>query len=245
MRLVAAGCLVLAGIVLAVFPGRAFAQKEDEHKKHYKVVVEYYEGDQRKSEKLDLSQEKGLARLNELVRAGHVHHMTLDEPPNPMAISRDLALWTIVVFLLLYLILKKAAWGPILQGLQKREADIRTAAEEAKKAREETQRVTAEFQAKMDQAYAEIPKLMDEARKHGQQLVEEMIAKAQADIQADRQRAHREIEMARDQAMQEFTKYAANLATLISAKAIQRSLPLDVHQALVEESISELRQAEK
>jgi len=245
MRLVriAAGCLVLAGIVLAAFPAHALAQKED--KKHYKVVVEYYEKDQRKEAKLDLSKKDGLDKLNELVRTGHVHHMTLDEPPNPMAISRDLALWTIVVFLLLYLILKKAAWGPILQGLQKREADIREAAEEAKRARAETQRVAAEFQAKMDQANAEIPKLMDEARKHGQQLVEEMIAKAQADIQADRQRAHREIEMARDQAMQEFTKYAANLATLISAKAIQRSLPLDVHQALVEESIGELRQAEK
>src|SRR5260370_42653672 len=97
----------------------------------------------------------------------------------------------------------------------------------------------------MEQRYAQIPKLLDQARKDAQHLAEEMRAKAQADIQADRQRLLREIEMTKDQALQEITKYAANLATLISAKAIQRSLSLEDHQALVEQSIGELRQSEK
>ncbi len=97
----------------------------------------------------------------------------------------------------------------------------------------------------MDQAYAEIPKLLDQARKDAQHLAEEMRAKAQADIQADRQRTLREIEMAKDQAVQEITTYAANLAPLISAKAIQRSLTLEDHRAQVDEAVAELRQAEK
>ena len=239
------GCVVLAGLVLAALPGRACAQKGHEDKKHYKVVVEFYEKDQRKEVKLDLATQEGRDKLAEVIRAGHLHHVTLDEPPKVIDIASDLALWTIVVFLLLFFVLKKAAWGPILSGLQKREDNIREAAEEAKRAREETQRVTAEFQAKMDQAYAEIPKLMDQARKDAQRLAEEMRAKAQADIQADRQRSLREIEMTKDQAMQEITKYAANLATLISAKAIHRALSLEDHTALVDEAIGEMRQAEK
>jgi F-type H+-transporting ATPase subunit b len=238
---------LLAGCVFLAIPARGPAQKHGkEHKKEpVKIQVGYVKDDKHLEKTLDLTNKTDFGEFLTLLNEAHIHELELVKPPNPMAIYGDLALWTIVVFLLLYLILKKKAWGPILEGLQKREDNIREAAEEAKRAHAETQRVTAEFQAKMDQAYAEIPKLLDQARKDGQHLVEEMIAKAQADIQADRQRLRREIEMALDQALQEFTKYAANLATLISAKAIQRSLSLEVHQALVEESIGELRRAEK
>src|ERR1700722_13023408 len=49
----------------------------------------------------------------------------------------DLSIWTIVVFLVLFFVLKKWAWGPMLEGLQKREQSIHSAMEEAKAAKEE------------------------------------------------------------------------------------------------------------
>jgi F-type H+-transporting ATPase subunit b len=154
----------------------------------------------------------------------------------------DLGIWSIVVFVLLLLVLRKYAWNPMLEGLHQREENIRAAAEEAKRAREETERVSAEFKAKMDQAYAEIPKLLDQARKDAERVAEEMRAKAQADIQAERQRLHREIDLALEQALQEFNNHAAQLATLISAKAIQRSLSLEDHRRLVDDAMRELRE---
>jgi F-type H+-transporting ATPase subunit b len=152
----------------------------------------------------------------------------------------DLGIWTIVIFVALLLILRKFAWGPLLEGLTKREQSIREAVEEAKKARDETARVTAEFKAKMDQAYAEIPKMMDEARRDAQNLAEEMRAKANQDIQTERARLRREIDIARDQALQELWNQAAQLATLISAKAIGRSLSEDDHRRLVDEALGEM-----
>jgi F-type H+-transporting ATPase subunit b len=157
----------------------------------------------------------------------------------------DLAIWTIVIFVLLLLVLKKFAWGPMLDGLHQREQSIRSAVDEAKHAREETARVTAEFKAKMAEAYAEIPKLMDQARKDAQHLAEEMRTKAQADIQADRQRLRREIELALEQALKEIYDQAAQLATLISAKAIQRSLTPEDHRRLVDQAMLELKPASK
>jgi F-type H+-transporting ATPase subunit b len=239
-------CFFLAGLVTLWVPARSLAQKHGGHKDEaFPVKVEYYKGSDRKEEKLDLKKKQDLDQFLRLLKEEHIHELELVKPPNPVAIYWDLGLWTIVVFLLLYTVLKKNAWGPILSGLQKREENIREAAEEAKRARAETQKVTAEFQTKMDQAYAEIPKLLDQARKDAQQLAEEMRAKAQADIQADRQRSLREIDMTKDQALQEITKYAANLATLISAKTIQRSLTLEDHLAQVDEAVAELSQAEK
>ena len=43
---------------------------------------------------------------------------------NPVDWRTDLAIWTLVLFLLVLAILKKYAWGPISEGLQKRENGI-------------------------------------------------------------------------------------------------------------------------
>jgi F-type H+-transporting ATPase subunit b len=237
-------CLVLAGLALISFPAPGPAQKAEEKghavHKETKVMVKFFEKDREVEKPFDLSNEHDLDNLVELIRQGHVHSMILEKPPKIVDISWDLGLWTIVVFVLLYLILKKAAWGPILEGLQTREESIRRAVEEAKHARAETERVTAEFKVKMAEAYAEIPKLMDQARKDAQRLVEEMRAKAQADIQAERQRLRREIEVALEQALQQIYTQAAQLATLISAKAIQKSLSEEDHRRLVDQAMQEL-----
>src|ERR671936_824072 len=61
---------------------------------------------------------------------------------NPILSPRfDLGIWTLVVFALLLLVLRRFAWGPMLEGLQKREQNIRAAREDAERAREEAQRL--------------------------------------------------------------------------------------------------------
>lgn len=151
------------------------------------------------------------------------------------------SIWTLTVFILLLIVLRKFAWGPILEGLGKREEHIRLAVEEAKLARQETEKVREEFKAEMARAYAEIPKIMEEARKDAANLREEMKSKAASDIQGDRDRLRREIETARDQALQEIWSQAANIATLISAKAIGRSLTEEDHRRLNEEALAEAK----
>jgi F-type H+-transporting ATPase subunit b len=153
-----------------------------------------------------------------------------------------LGIWALVIFLAILIILQKYAWSPILEGLQKREETIKNSVEEAKKARADTERITAEFKVKMDQAYAEIPKIMEQARRDADAFKEEMRTQTAKEIQTERQRLRREIETARDQALQDLWQQAAQLATLISAKAIGRSLTEEDHRRLLNESITELEQ---
>jgi F-type H+-transporting ATPase subunit b len=155
----------------------------------------------------------------------------------------DLGLWSIIVFVALYFILKKYAWGPILQGLQQREQTIRGALEEAHRARQEAEQLHSRFQEQLDKAGEQVREIMDNARRDGQRLTEELIAKARSDIQADRERLHREIETAKDQALQELWNQSAHLATLVAAKAIRRQLSETDHRQLVDEALSELKQA--
>jgi F-type H+-transporting ATPase subunit b len=174
-------------------------------------------------------------------------HGSKGNEPAPPIISwvPELLIWTVCVFLILLFVMKRFAWQPMLDALRKREQTIKGAVEEAKVARADMERMRHDFEARMAEANAQIPKMMAEARKHAEELAADMRARAQADIQADRQRLRREIEMARDQALQELWSQTAHLATLISAKALRRTVNEDDHRRLVDEALAELRQAGK
>jgi len=165
--------------------------------------------------------------------------------PNPLAIAFDTAFWAIVIFVGLLFVLRAKAWGPILEGLQKREETIRSSLEEAKKTRDEMAAMRAQFQKELAEAHQEIPKLMEEGRKKAEELANEMRTKAAADIQAERERLRHEVEMAKDQAIKQLWEQAAQLATLISAKAIGRALTEDDHRRLLDESLQEMTPAAK
>jgi F-type H+-transporting ATPase subunit b len=157
--------------------------------------------------------------------------------------SLDLAIWTWVVFLLLFFILRKTAWPKILAGLQQREESIRSAIDEAHRAREEAHRLRDQLRAEMSQAHEKVREVLDEARRDGEQMRAQKLVEAEGQIQAERDRALREINNARDQARDELRQHAAQLATLISAKAIRRSLTPEDHRGLIDEAVAELQSA--
>jgi len=162
---------------------------------------------------------------------------------DPLHIRFDTAFWTVIVFVTLLLILRTKAWGPILEGLQKREESIRSSLEEAKKTRVDMEQMRLEFQKELAAAHQQIPKLMEEARKKGEEMTADMLAKASAQIQGDRDRLRRELEVAKDQALKELWEQSAQLATLISAKAIGRAINVDDHRRLIDEALQEMGKA--
>ena len=161
--------------------------------------------------------------------------------PNPVAVDLTLAIASIIVFIGLLLILRKLAWGPMLEGLQKREDNIRQAAEEAKNVRAESHKAQAALQAKLDEAYAEIPRMMEEARRDAETMREEMRGQAAKEIQTERQRLRREIDTARDQALQEIWNQAAQLATAISSKVLVKIMTPDDHNRLFNLALEEMK----
>jgi F-type H+-transporting ATPase subunit b len=148
-----------------------------------------------------------------------------------------------VVFLLLLFFLSKYAWKPMLEGLQRREKSIHDALADAERARTETQRLRDELQKEVNTANEKVRDILDEGRRAAEQSTQEMIGKARREIQDERERLRKEIGLARDQALQELWNQTAQLATLISAKAIRRSLSPEEHRLLVNEALNELRQA--
>ena len=161
-----------------------------------------------------------------------------DEAPNRIL---DLAIWTVVVFLVLLAVLGKFAWKPMLAGLQQREDNIRSALAEAQAAREEAKAIRADLQKQLASANEQVRAILDEGRRAAQQLRESEMAKTAAEIQAERDRLHREIEMQTNQAIQRIWNQAAELATLISAKALGRGITETGHRKLIDEALADIK----
>ncbi|MFM7099296.1 ATP synthase F0 subunit B [bacterium] len=163
-----------------------------------------------------------------------------DQPRDIFGFAADTGVWTLVLFTLLFFALKKTAWGPMLEGLQKREENIRRAIDEAEASHLKSQKMQAELDAKFKSAGDQIRQLIDEARRDGQVLKDEMISKAKEEIAAERERLHRELQLAKDQAMKELLTKSSDLALLVSTKAIKKSLTIEDHRVLVNDCLMEL-----
>src|SRR5207244_3536909 len=116
--------------------------------------------------------------------------------PNIFEPALELGIWTVVVFVVLLLVLRKMAWKPMLEGLHKREQSIHGPLDDARRDREEAERLRQQLQAEIAKAHEQVAAITEQGRQASQRSTEEMIAKARADIQAERERQRREIEMA-------------------------------------------------
>jgi F-type H+-transporting ATPase subunit b len=155
----------------------------------------------------------------------------------------EVSLWTILVFLLLLAILRRFAWGPIMEGLNKREQSIARDRHDAELARKEAGDLRTTLDAEKARAADEIRQMFDRARQDAQKTAAEEIARGKAELQAERLRLNNELNIATDHAMKEVWTYIAQVATLISGKAIKKSLTEADHHALVDEAQAEFRAA--
>jgi F-type H+-transporting ATPase subunit b len=160
--------------------------------------------------------------------------------PNILEPQPSLAIWTVVVFLGVLFVLGKFAWKPLLQALEQREEHLEHVLLDTERARNEAERLLAEYRRQMAEAEERARALLEEARAHGRANAEEILAKARAEADAELQRARREIETARDQALNEIWTKTADLAVSIAGKVLGRSLGPDDHRRLVELALGEL-----
>ena len=161
---------------------------------------------------------------------------------NPVAeeLHRGTFVVTILIFLVLFLVLTRTAWKPIMTGLQNREQAIRDSIEAAKKAKEDADRTTRELEAKMAEAQRQAALQLQQAKAGAQKVADSLRAQAETESAAIKDRALREIDAAKRQAVAEINAHGAELGTAVARKILQRNVTVDDQQRLVDESLAEM-----
>lgn len=172
---------------------------------------------------------------------GKVKHVGVEQGLFKGAI--EVSLWTILVFLILLTVLRKYAWTPIAEGLDKREQSIAHDKQEAVKAKQEAEALRAQLAAEMAKVNDQIRIMMDKARADAAQTTAEELARGKLELAAERDRMRRELQISTDDALHQMWDQSARLATMISSKAIHKQLNYDDHRVLVGEALAEFRQA--
>ena len=63
-----------------------------------------------------------------------------------------LIVWTVIIFVILLVLLRKLAWKPILDALDERTNKIKASLDKAESAQKEAERMRAEHEANMEKA---------------------------------------------------------------------------------------------
>ncbi len=173
---------------------------------------------------------------------GHVHHdpghgNASADMDNPAEFKSDLAIWSAVVFLVLFGILWKFAWGPIASGLEKREKSIADNIAAAEQAGEEAEKLIASYESKLAGAADEVRLLLEEARRDAEHTKQQILDEAKEGAKGERDRALREIDMATDQALKTLAETSANMAVDLAGKIIHQQLKPADHRDLIKEAV--------
>lgn len=157
---------------------------------------------------------------------------------NPMDFKADLALWTLVVFVITLLVLGKFAWKPIMAGLDKREANIANEIAQAEAQNAQAKKLLDDYKAQLRDAKTEITAMLDNAKKNAEKAKDMILDKAKADAEAESKRAAQEIAAAKKEAMSELANSAANLAVDLASKICQSQLNQDAHKKLIDSAVN-------
>jgi len=148
--------------------------------------------------------------------------------------------WATVSFLVVLFLLRKMAWGPILQGLKDREEEIEGALNSAKEARAEIQNLQSDNERLLQEARAERDGMLRDARDMSDKLVADakQLAKDEGERMIDQ--AKQAIDGERAAAVAELKAEVAKLSLEIAENLVRQELKGDgAQQELIGRMISD------
>ncbi len=175
---------------------------------------------------------------------GHSSEEVNLNPLDAKDLRADLAIWTGVVFVLLFLVLGKFAWGPIADGLEKRESRIAGEIHAAEKANTDAKALLGEYQHKLNAAADEVRQIIEQAKRDAETAGHKIVQKAREEADAEKRRAVADIELATAGALKELAERSANLAVDLAGKIVQQRLSPSEHSTLIREAVAKFAKLE-
>jgi F-type H+-transporting ATPase subunit b len=150
-----------------------------------------------------------------------------------LTVDGGLVFWTLVVFGLLFLLLRKYAWPELLGAVEAREKRLQRMLDEAERSRVEAARLLEEHKQLVVAAQAQAQEILAKAKSLGDKEREALVARAREEQEALIARARREINEERRKAALDLRREAVDLALAAAEKLLEQQLDAEANRRLV------------
>ena len=148
-------------------------------------------------------------------------------------------IWHLVNFGVLFLVLWKFLFPPVLKMLDERQARIRESMERAEALRDESTRAAEAVKAQLDEARREGQNIINNANQIAERIRSERQQQAQSEYEAILKRAQEDAAREREQAFAELRQQVADLAVAAAERIIRKQLDPAAQRQLVNEFLAE------
>jgi len=152
--------------------------------------------------------------------------------------------WTFIFqvanLLIIMAILYALLWKPVSKLLEEREHKIESQLADAANAKEKSEQLLKEYEAKMLDVKQEAHDIIARANRLGEDMKEELITKAREESERILSRAKTEIQSEKAMALAAIRDEAAVLAVLAAGKILSKNISVEDHRRLVQEFIQEV-----
>ncbi|MBU8869761.1 MAG: F0F1 ATP synthase subunit B [Gemmatimonadales bacterium] len=148
----------------------------------------------------------------------------------------------VIGFLIFVWILRKYAWGPILDMLDERRGKIDGDYQAAEKNLAESEELRGEFELKLTDIKVIEREKVQEAVKRGEEMAGGIVGKAREQAEDSRTKAEQDIEIETQKAQLGLRDSVVNLAIGAAEKVIGERMDNELHRKLIQEYIDNLPQ---
>lgn len=150
-------------------------------------------------------------------------------------------LFQFINFFILVAILAKFAYKPLLKVLEERRNKIASDLDEAAKARQDADKLKADYEAQIRDAQARAQAIVDKAVKQADKEAQAQLDAIRAQIAREKQIAQTEIANEREAAIREMRKEVVTLSMAVAEKLLKKNMDTDMNAKLVAECINQLQ----
>ncbi len=140
----------------------------------------------------------------------------------------------VLTFIVLLALLKKFAWGPLKDVMDKRERDINRDIDDAEQAKLNAQKLEEENKQKLKETQEEVQKILEDAKVQARQQQEQIIHEANVRANGMIETAQSEINSQKERAIADINNQVSELSVLIASKVLRKEISEQDQKALVD-----------
>ena len=151
--------------------------------------------------------------------------------------------YTLLVFLILLVMLRKFAWGPLMGIMKEREEHVANEIDAAEQNNAEAKKLVEEQREMLKQSRVEAQELIERAKKQAVDQKDVIVAAAKEEAESIKASAVQEIQREKEQAIAALQEQVASLSVQIASKVIEKELKEEDQVKLIRDYIKEVGEA--